>query len=253
MHRTNHVALLPVFVALAAGAVGCRTVPGTGRKQILLLSESEEVRLGMQAWGEVKDKTKFSGDKKANALVKKVGGRIAKATGRKYKWEFKVVQDDTPNAFCLPGGKIAVNTGILPLTKDEAGLAVARHGGERISQGLLMNVGVAAVSTALGNGDPETVKAVNTAFGIGLGLGVALPFSRAHESEADRLGLTYMAKAGYHPREAMKFWERMKKAGGGNTVEFLSTHPAHETRIQQIRGWLPEALRHYKPKKRKKR
>ena len=149
-----------------------------------------------------------------------------------------------------------MNTGILPVTKTEAGLAVvvghevahaiARHGGERVSQDLLTGLGVAAVSQALGKGDPQTVQAINVAFGIGVGVGVTLPFSRSHESEADQLGLNYMAKAGYHPREAIGFWERMDKAGGSGGPEFLSTHPSHETRIQQLRGWLPEALRPFR-------
>lgn len=245
-------------VALSAAwyATACRTVPGTGRRQLLLLSEGEEVKLGLQAWDQVKSEAKFSSDAKANALVTRVGERIAKATGQKYSWEFKVIDDNSANAFCLPGGKIAVNTGILPVTATEAGLAVvighevahaiARHGGERISQDLVAGVGVAAVSEALGKGDPQTVQAISAAFGIGVGVAVTLPFSRSHESEADQLGLTYMAKAGYHPREAIAFWERMSKAGGGGGPEFLSTHPSGATRIEQIRGWLPEALRYYK-------
>ena len=155
---------------------------------------------------------------------------------------------------------MAVFTGILPLTQDDAGLAtvlgheiahaVARHGGERVSQGLLVNTGLAAVQLGLGNRDPQTVKAVTGLLGAGAAVGVVLPFSRTQESEADRLGLIYMAKAGYDPRASLAFWKRMADAQKGNAPpEFLSDHPTEEKRIQQIEEWLPEAMTHYKPRK----
>ena len=249
--------LTPVAALLLLQA--CATVPGTGRKQLLLLSQAEEHKMGLEAWDQIKGKEKLSQDAAANALVKKVGARLAAAVNDKsFQWEFVVFESDQANAFCLPGGKIAIYSGILPITKDEDGLAVvmgheiahatARHGGERLSQGLVAEMGAAAVAKGLGSKDPATTKAVYAALGIGIGVGVLLPYSRTHESEADRIGLTYMAKAGYHPRHAIQFWERMAKKGGGGGIELLSSHPAHSTRIQQIRGWIPEALRYYEKK-----
>ena len=236
--------------------MGCAIVPGTGRHQLLLLSKAEEHKMGLEAWDQIKAKETPTQDKRAIALVRKVGRRLAdQVADRSFQWEFEVFESEQANAFCLPGGKIAVYTGILPVTGDEAGLAVvmgheiahaiARHGGERLSQGMVAQVGAAAVAKGLGQGDPESVKAVHGALGVGLGVGVLLPFSRTHESEADQLGLTLMAKAGYHPRSAVQFWERMKAGAEGGNLEILSSHPAHDTRIEQIRGWIPEALRHY--------
>jgi predicted Zn-dependent protease len=192
-------------------------------------------------------------------LVTRVGSRIARATGRlDYRWEFKVIEDDRQvNAFALPGGKVAVYTGILPVTRDDAGLAtvmghevahaIARHGGERVSQGLLVQMGLAAAQAAMANGDPRTVEQVTGLLGAGAALGIILPFSRAQESEADRLGLIYMAKAGYDPRAAVSFWQRMEQAARGrrSPPEFLSTHPSHGARIKQIEQWIPEALQYY--------
>lgn len=245
----------PLAVLLLAPA--CGTVSGTGRSQLLLISKSEEHQMGLEAWNQIKAKEKVSEDAAANALVAKVGQRLAAAVGDKsFQWEFVVFESKQANAFCLPGGKIAVYSGILPITKDEDGLAVvlgheiahatARHGGERLSQGLVAQLGAAAVAKGLGSKDPETTKAVYAALGIGIGVGVLLPFSRTHESEADRIGLQFMAKAGYHPRHAIGFWERMAKKGGDGGIELLSSHPSHSTRTQQIRRWIPEALRHYK-------
>ncbi len=247
------LASLASILALQA----CATVAGTGRRQLLLLSQAEEHQMGLEAWGQIKSKEKVSEDAAATALVQKVGKRLAAAVNDpSFQWEFVVFDSEQANAFCLPGGKIAVYSGILPITKDEDGLAVvmgheiahatARHGGERLSQGLVAELGAAAVAKGLGSKDPTTTKAVYAALGIGVGVGVLLPYSRTHESEADRIGLTTMAKAGYHPRHAIQFWERMAKKGGGDGIEMLSSHPSHSTRIQQIRGWIPEALRHYK-------
>lgn len=256
MKRLGILALVVVLAVLA----GCQTVPVTGRSQLMLISEEQEIGLGRAAWKEFLKKAKISTDPKANELVQRVGARIAAITGKNnYQWEFKVVADDKAiNAFALPGGKVAVYTGILPVTRDEVGLAavighevahaIARHGGERMSQGLLVQLGAVGLSAAVGRGDPQTVDKVNQAFGIGVGVGFILPFSRAHESEADHLGLIYMAKAGYDPREAIGFWQRMEAASKGKSrpPEFLSTHPSSQTRIEQIRAWLPEALSYYR-------
>jgi predicted Zn-dependent protease len=171
---------------------------------------------------------------------------------------FKVIEDSKQaHAFCLPGGKVAVYTGILPYTKDDAGLAavlghevahaIARHGGERVTQGLLVQVGLATTMTALSNRDPRTVQMVGSLLGAGAALGLILPFSRAHELEADHLGLIYMAKAGYDPRAARDLWLRMEQgAKGRGPAEFLSTHPSHGTRLRQIEQWLPEAMEYYR-------
>jgi predicted Zn-dependent protease len=235
----------------------CATAPITGRKQLLLLSESEENGMGVQSFQEVLTTEKISLDPNANALVARVGQRIAAATGKAYQWEFKVVEKNEVNAFCLPGGKVVVYTGILPLTANEAGLAtvighevahaIARHGGERVSEGLLVNVGLAAVNAGMSNRDPQTVQTVTGLLGAGMAVGVTLPFSRTQESEADRMGLVYMAKAGYDPHEAMAFWQRMEKASGGKMPEILSDHPSDSRRISQIESWLPEAMAAYNP------
>lgn len=252
----GHQVRFPVLgVALLLVAAACATVPLTGRSQLLLLPESEEMRMGLQSYQEILKKEKISPDPARNELVRRVGQRIAVATGKTdFQWEFKVIESPQVNAFCLPGGKVAVYTGILPVTRDETGLAavmghevahaIARHGGERVSQGLLLQLGLATVSAAMSNKDPQTVQTVTGLLGAGATLGIILPFSRQHESEADHLGLLYMAKAGYDPRGAREFWGRMAEASRGKPkpLEFLSTHPSDEMRIRQIEAWLPEAL-----------
>jgi len=195
-----------------------------------------------------------------NDLVRRVGTRIAAATGRSnYQWEFKVIEEKQANAFCLPGGKVAVYTGILPITRDEAGLAavvghevshaIARHGAERVSQNLLVEMGLTGTMAALSKGDPNTVKNIGALLGAGASVGLLLPWGRAQESEADHLGLIYMAKAGYDPHAARDLWVRMAEAskGSGRPPEFLSTHPSEATRIKQIEAWLPEAMQYYRP------
>jgi predicted Zn-dependent protease len=250
---------LALLFSLLLLVVACQTVPVTGRSQLMLLPEPEEVRMGVQAYREILRKSKLSRDPRLNELVIRVGSRIAQATGRTdYRWEFTVIEDDKQvNAFALPGGKVAVYTGILPVTKDEAGLAtvighevahaIARHGGERVSQGLLVQVGLATAQAAMANSDPRTVQQVTGLLGAGAAVGVILPFSRAQESEADRLGLIYMAKAGYDPRAAISFWSRMEQAAQRrrSPPEFLSTHPSHGTRQRQIEQWIPEAMQYY--------
>ena len=239
----------------------CQTVPHTGRSQLLLIPEGTEVSMGLDSYQEVLKKAKVSTDPRLNEQVTRVGRRIAEATGRSdYQWEFKVIDDGKANAFCLPGGKVAVYTGILPVTRDDDGLAavlgheiahaVARHGGERLSQTLVVQTGLAATQVALANRDPAVVQSVAALLGAGASVGLLLPWSRGQESEADRLGLIYMAKAGYNPRAARDLWVRMSegRGGGQRTPEFLSTHPSDATRIAQIEAWLPEALQHYRPR-----
>jgi predicted Zn-dependent protease len=250
--------LRAALLLLSLGAAACATVGMTGRKQLLLLPEGEEQKLGLASYEEILKKEKLSTDPQHNELVQRVGQRIAAATGRSdLAWEFKVIDNSqTINAFCLPGGKVAVYTGILPVTQSEAGLAavmghevahaIARHGGERVSQQMVAQLGLSAVSAGMSSRDPKTVETVTALLGAGTQVGVLLPFSRKQESEADYMGLIYMAKAGYDPREAVSFWERMSKAsGGGKLPEFLSTHPADQTRIAELREKMPEALKHY--------
>ena len=249
------------LVVLLLGVVACQTVPVTGRSQLILLPEGSEVQMGLTSFEQIIKKSKVAADPGVNEQVTRVGRRIAEATGRTdYAWEFKVLEDKQANAFCLPGGKVAVYTGILPITKDDAGLAavlghevahaIARHGGERVSQTLLVQTGLAATQVALSGNDPGTVQAVTSLLGAGASVGVLLPWSRAQESEADRLGLIFMAKAGYHPSAARDLWVRMAELSKGRQQppEFLSTHPAPATRIQDIDRWLPEALQHYAPR-----
>jgi predicted Zn-dependent protease len=249
----------PLLVAVLLGAVACQTVPLTNRSQLLLIPEGTELQMGLSSYQEILKKARVSNDPALNAQVTRVGTRIAEATGRTdYHWEFRVLEDKQANAFCLPGGKVAVYTGILPITRDDAGLAavlghevshaIARHGGERISQQLAVQGGLMATQLALARRDAGTTQWVAAALGAGATVGLLLPWSRQQESEADHLGLIYMARAGYHPQAARDLWVRMASQGGARQPEFLSTHPLPQTRIAQIEAWLPEALQHYQPR-----
>lgn len=237
---------------------GCATAPITGRQQLLLISEGEETALGLKAYQDVLKKEKISTDPKVNTMVKRVGTRISAVANKPgYAWEFTVIDNPkTVNAFALPGGKVAVYTGLLPYTQTEAGLAfviahevghaIARHGGERMSQQLLLQLGQQGLNIAIASKSPAAVEAINAGYGITTTVGVALPFSREQEYEADKIGLILMAKAGYDPREAPAFFERMMKGSQqGKPLEFLSTHPTDQHRIRQIHAMIPEALRYY--------
>lgn len=250
-----------IALLLVLSVVACETVPITGRSQLVLIPEGTEVKMGLDSYQQILSKAKVSSEPRVVEQVTRVGRRIAEATGRAdYQWEFKVIEDAQVNAFCLPGGKVAVYTGMLPVARDDAGLAavlghevahaIARHGGERMSQQLaVQGATLATTQTLLAGRDPATVQLVSAALGAGATVGLLLPWGRAQESEADHLGLIYMAKAGYHPRAARDLWVRMGEASRGREpYEFLSTHPLPETRITQIEGWIPEALKHYKPR-----
>ena len=250
-----------IALLLVLSVVACETVPITGRSQLIVIPEGTEVKMGLDSYQQILSKAKVSSDPRVVEQVTRVGRRIAEATGRAdYQWEFKVIEDAQVNAFCLPGGKVAVYTGMLPVARDDAGLAavlghevahaIARHGGERMSQQLaVQGATLATTQTLLAGRDPATVQLVSAALGAGATVGLLLPWGRAQESEADHLGLIYMAKAGYHPRAARDLWVRMGEASRGREpYEFLSTHPLPETRITQIEGWIPEALKHYKPR-----
>jgi predicted Zn-dependent protease len=253
----GRASLLVGLVALVMTA--CETVPYTGRSQLILLPESTELQMGLQSYQDVLKKSTPSRDAQATERLRRVGRRIAAATGRTdYEWEFHLIEDKQVNAFCLPGGKVAVYTGILPTTQDDAGLAavvghevahaIARHGAERVSQGLVVQSGLMATQVALSRNDPAIVSAVTALLGAGATVGVVLPWSRAQESEADHLGLIYMAKAGYPPSAARDLWVRMQQVGTSRQPEYLSSHPAPATRIAQIEAWLPEAQKYYTPR-----
>lgn len=256
-HSCAHSPRLAALV-LSLTVAGCATAPVTGRRQLLLLSEGEETALGLKSYQEVLATERLSTDPAANALVQQVGARIAAATGKSYPWEFKVVdKPDMVNAFCLPGGKVVVYSGIFRVSQDANGMAtvighevahaIARHGGERVSSGMLTNLGIEAVTAAMGNRDPSTVKTVSGLLGAGAAVGIMLPFSRDQESEADHLGLIYMARAGFSPDAAVGFWQRMQASSQGAMPELLSDHPSDANRIRRIQGWLPEARAAFVP------
>ena len=258
--------LAMTLLALAA----CATNPYTERSQFLLLPESYDLSLGAQAYDHVlhDPKVKISHDPREVEPVKRVAARIIEAAksskyaerAKQFDWEVSVIKDDkTMNAFALPGGKIAVYTGIFPVAKNEAGLAailghevthaLARHGAERMSEGVVAELVLegAAIGLASKGSSQATTQATMAALGLGANVGVMLPFSRAHESEADRIGLLLAAQAGYDPHEAVHVWERMEQFSKGQPPEFLSTHPGHGTRIKQLEDWMPEALSYYHP------
>jgi predicted Zn-dependent protease len=261
-----------IFAALALSVLaGCETAPLTGRSQLMMVSQEEERSLGLQAYQQVVTREHISHNAGVNSLVERVGRRIAAAaenppdnmwTPPHYQWEFKVIDKNVPNAFCMPGGKVAVYTGLLPIAQNETGLAVvmghevahalARHGAERMSQQMAVTGGVVVLASVLAatstRNNVAYMPMVLGAFGAGATLGYVLPMSRKQESEADRLGLVLMAMAGYDPHEGVALWERMHAAKSNlkTQAEWLSTHPADETRIQNIKSWLPEAMKYYR-------
>jgi predicted Zn-dependent protease len=246
-------------LSLAFVYLACQTVPVTGRKRLILFSESAEVQLGASTYEDILGQSKLSKNKSAVNRVRTIGRNIADVTEKtEYNWEFNLIDDDeTVNAFCLPGGKVAVYTGILDLASSDEELstviaheiahAIARHGGERMTQLLLLELGGMALDEALKNESEATLNLARVAYGAGANLLYVLPYSRTHEYEADHLGLIYMAQAGYDPRAAVDFWEKMNEQfGDREPPEFLSTHPSSENRIQSLKELLPEALRYYK-------
>lgn len=267
--RFIRVTTICCLLAGGVGLVGCETNPYTGRKQLLMTSIGQEMHMGAQAYDQVKADPKMrpSQDPREIEPVKRIAARIVEAAKRskyaemaqQFQWEVTVIKDDkTANAFALPGGKMAVYTGIFPMAKTEAGLAavmghevvhaLARHGAERMSQGQVANVGLQVIGAAIGlsGGNPALGQATMAALGAGAQVGVLLPFSRKHESEADYVGILLAADAGYDPRESVALWERMAQlSGGAGQSEFFSTHPSHDTRIEQLKEWMPEAMAIY--------
>ncbi len=270
--KISQLTLVMVMAIGVAALAGCETNPYTGRSQLLMTSVSEEMKMGAQAYDQVKSDPKMrpSQDPREIEPVKRVAARIVEAAKRskyaemakQFQWEVTIIKDDkTANAFALPGGKMAVYTGIFSMAKTEAGLAavmghevvhaLARHGAERMSQGQLTNATLQVVGAAAGaaGGGGMLGQAAMAALGVGAQVGVLLPFSRKHESEADYIGILLAADAGYDPRESVALWERMgQMSGGGVPSEFMSTHPSHETRIDQLKQWMPEAMAIYQTK-----
>jgi predicted Zn-dependent protease len=248
----------------------CSQVALTGRKQLNIVPDSLMNSMALQSYNEFLNTSKLSADTQKVNMVKGVGLKIQKAVEKycaennlssrikSYQWEFNLVEDPNVNAWCMPGGKVVVYTGLMPVAQNEAGLAVvmgheiahaiARHGSERMSQGLLVEFGGIALNEALANKPQQTKDLFMKSYGLGTQLGVLLPYSRVHENEADHMGLIFMAMAGYNPNEAVSFWERMAAANKGPApIELLSTHPADSTRINNIKKLIPEAMKYYKP------
>ena len=235
---------------------GCRSAPVTGRKQLVIFPESQEIEQGAAAFQEIRSKEGDASAAPAAEIVNRVGSRIAAVAKRDdYQWEFQLLKGETLNAFCLPGGKVAVYEGILPVCQTEAGLAVvmshevahalARHGGERMSQSAAVDSIRQVVAMAASKQTELKQQIFLQAYGLGTQYGVLLPYSRQHELEADQIGLMLMAEAGYDPTEAPRFWERFSRVGNGQGMEFLSTHPSDGRRQQRLIDLLPQAQEAY--------
>lgn len=270
MNHSSKLLQLTSFVFIIAFAWACSTVPITGRKQLTgVISSDQVIAMSAEAYKQVLDSIPMSNNQAQVAMIKRVGGKIQKAVEKYlqdtgsgnllegFNWEFNLIDNDTTvNAWAMPGGKVAFYTGILPICKDDLGVAVvmghevahaiAKHGQERMNQAYAKQFGLSLGAIALGQDPTVSQQMVFRAIGIGTDLAL-LKYSRTHESEADELGLTFMAIAGYDPREAPKFWERMSAGSSGQSPpEFMSTHPSHETRIRRLNEALPKALEYYK-------
>jgi len=259
---------LASLVVLACILAACSSVMLTGRKQLLLVPDSDVVAMSLQSYKQFVDSVPPSTDKVNTALVKKVGAKMSavveaymKANGYEadianLAWEFNLLKDKQVNAFCMPGGKVAVFDGILPITKNETGLAVvmgheiahaiAKHSAERMSTQMITQYGASLAGLLVSKKSEITRAGVNTLYGLGTQYGVMLPYSRKHEYEADRMGLIFLAMAGYDPTKAVEFWERMAANSANNTAEFMSTHPSDANRIAKLKELLPEAMKYYK-------
>lgn len=250
---------------------GCSSVPLTGRKQVLLVSDQEVLSSSLTQYNDyIKTATKSS-NAKQSAMVTRVGQKIAAATEqylrqnglesevKNFAWEFNLVKDQQLNAFCMPGGKIVVYEGLLGIVSSDDELAVvvghevahavAKHSNERMSQQLMAQYGAAILGQAVSNRSTAVQQLATSVYGIGAQYGVMLPFSRKHESEADYMGLVFMTMAGYNPDVAVGFWQKMSAGGSGSVPQFMSTHPSDATRIAEIKKWLPEIKAKYQPKK----
>jgi len=252
--RISIIAL--ILTAMLSALTGCHTTPISDRKQLLLIPEQQEISLGLQAYEEILAQETISRNPHYTEMVQRVGKRIAEVAGRdEFYWEFRVIDSPTMNAFALPGGKVAIYEGILPICETEAGLAVvmsheiahaiARHGGERMTQQGLVSVTGRVLDTYTQDRDEKEQQRLQAIFGAATQYGYILPYSRKHESEADEIGMILMSRAGYDPREAPKFWERFGKQGGEKPPEFMSTHPSDATRAAALADMIPEAMAEY--------
>ena len=267
--RHSFILIACLFMTVLAG---CTTVPITGRSQFNTIPDSMINSMSLEQYNTFlkSPETKLSTDPEKTAMVQRVGLRIASAVEQYmtennmrdhiagYQWEFNLVDSKDKNAWAMPGGKVVVYTGILEVAQSEAGLAVvmgheiahaiAKHGSERMTQGLAVALGGVALNEAMRDQPSKTRQIFLASYGVGATVGIMLPYSRTHENEADRMGLIFMAMAGYPPEEAVGFWQRMAQSkDGGQPPEFLSTHPADQTRIQNIQNHLYEARRYYRP------
>jgi len=267
MKRFKINLVLGMVILLILGS--CSTVPLTGRQQLNLVSNSSMLEMSFQQYKEFINTNDLSSNRQQTEMVLRVGKNIREAVEQyfasenmsqelnDYAWEFNLIENAEPNAWCMPGGKVVVYTGILPITQNESGLAVvmgheiahaiAKHGNERMSQQLAAQMGGLALSVALAEKPQETQQLWMLAYGVGAQYGAILPYSRLHESEADQLGLIFMAMGGYDPNNAVAFWERMASMKKGADVpEFLSTHPSDANRINTIKSQIPRAMEYYK-------
>lgn len=265
MPRPSRIVRTLALAAVALLAAGCTTVAGTGRSQLNFMSLDEEASLGNEAYAEMLAGKKVIKGGADAERVRRIGANIAEAAGRMhpeiardFAWEFTLIDEPkTVNAWALPGGKCAVYTGLLPVADTDDRLAVvmghevahaiARHGAERMSQGMALEIAMAGAGAglSLSSMSPAAQQATMAALGVGAEVGVALPYSRLQENEADEIGLILSAEAGYDPREAIELWRRMDAAGGDAPPEFLSTHPSNSTRIERLERLMPEAVRRW--------
>jgi predicted Zn-dependent protease len=233
--------LFPLFVLAS-----CVSLPGSNKTAFIVISEAEERKMGNKAYSQILAKERISNNKRWSEILQRVGKRIAAQTPVKYNWEYSLIESKEMNAFCLPGGKVAFYTGIVPILKNEAAMAlvmghevahaVQRHGAQRMSQGLLLQGGLVLTSAAIGGKSKGSSTMILAALGLGAQVGVLLPFSRSHETEADSIGLKYAAAAGYDPEEGYRFWERFsRETRGGKMPNFLSTHPSENSRINNLK------------------
>ncbi len=256
-----------IVIALAIIISGCTKVPFSGRKQLRLLPSTQMNAMAFDAYSQFLNENQISTNHQYKSLVSNVGNKMKNSISSYlnsknmkdriagFQWEFNVVKDNQVNAWAMPGGKVVFYEGIMPKCKDETGVAVvmgheiahiiAKHGNERMTQGLLAQMGGLALDVALEKQPEQTRNIFLAAYGVGAQVGMMLPYSRTHEKEADRIGLIIMAMAGYDPGEAIGFWQRMEQSGGGQIPEFLSTHPSYDTRIQELKKHLPEAMKYY--------
>ncbi|MBS3777048.1 MAG: M48 family metallopeptidase [Bacteroidales bacterium] len=256
-----------INLALILFLISCGTVPLSGRKQFTVIPASQMISLANDSYAQVLKENELSDNQQYINQVRRVGDRVSSAVEeyfrkegleeqlKGYKWEFNVLSSEAMNAWCMPGGKIAFYEGIMPICQDDNGVAVvmaheiahavARHGNERMSQQLSVQLGGMVLTEALEKEEEKTRNLALTAFGLGAQVGYLLPYSRTHESEADELGLYFMAMANYDPREAPAFWKRMKSEAGTGPPEFLSTHPHPDNRIKNMEEHMPKALEYY--------